>query len=87
MQAVGDFIRLPLSPHRGRMGRQVARRGNQNMNLLFPLQQLCLPECSLYRLNRMEIPILPQQKLAQFSQYLLHLATTTQVLTTLQYIL
>src|SRR5215471_34824 len=69
MQTQSNLIGLPLGARRGCMRRQVAGCGNQHMRRLRrATQQLIFAESCLDRLDAVEIPILPQQRLAQLRQ-------------------
>src|ERR671912_89952 len=61
-EATGDIVGLSLRAHRGRVGCQVTRGGNQHMCAYRGVTQKgILPEGSFDSLYRMEVTVLPEE--------------------------
>src|ERR671911_1786279 len=68
-EATGDIVGLSLRTHRGRVGRQVTRSGNQQVCACCGVTQvLILPEGGFDGLYRMEVAVLPEEQTAYHGQ-------------------
>src|ERR671921_522434 len=79
-EATGDIVGLSLRAHRGRVGCQVTRGGNQHMCAYRGVTQMSiLPEGSFDGLYRMEVTVLPEEQASHHGQEPVGVSPTVEV--------